>query len=279
MMLSMSGFALNDTLMKLASENVSLFQAIFLRGLLTTTLVALLVWQQKALFTRIPRRDYPTICARLIGEIGGTICLLTALFNMPVANVTSILQALPLVIVFAGALVYGEKVGWRRYLAIMIGFAGVLIIVRPGSEAFDEFSLWAIAAVLFIMVRDLSVRRLPVQIPSIYISLLTSVAVTCVSGLIVPFTEWRDVETVQLWPLAAASVFVLAGYQFGIMTMRIGDIAFVAPFRYTILIWAIILGYFVFGDIPDMWTMIGSAIVVGMGIYSFYRERRLQMAQ
>lgn len=278
MMLSMAGFALNDSLMKLASEHVSLFQAIFLRGLLSTMLIALLAWHQKAVFISVPVKEMPAILARLIGEIGGTICLLTALFNMPVANAIAILQALPLVIVLLGAVIYGEKVGWRRYMAILVGFCGVLIIVRPGSGDFDEFSLWAIAAVLFIAVRDLSVRRLSAKIPSIFVTLLTSVAVTIVGGIVAPFTEWRDVNPLDLWPLAGAAFFVLGGYLFGIMTMRIGDISFVAPFRYTILIWAIVLGYLVFGDIPDFWTFVGSVIVIGMGVYSFYRERRLQLA-
>lgn len=279
MVLSMAGFALNDSLMKLASEHVSLFQAIFLRGLLTTFLVTLMAWHQKALFVRIPARDLPPIIARLIGETGGTICLLTALFNMPVANVTAILQALPLTIVLAGAVIFGEKVGWRRYIAIMAGLVGVLIIIRPGSQNFDEFSLWAIAAVAFITVRDLSVRRLSADMPSIFVTLLTSAAVTIMGGVIVPFTQWREVHPTDLWPLAGAAFFIIFGYLFSVMTMRIGDISFVAPFRFTILIWAIILGYILFGDIPDFWTIIGSLVVVGMGGYSFYRERRLQYAE
>jgi drug/metabolite transporter (DMT)-like permease len=195
---------------------------------------------------------------------------------MQLANATAILQALPLAVTLAAAIFLREAVGWRRYLAIMVGFAGVMIIVRPGSEGFNAYSLWALGAVVFIVLRDLATRRLSVHVPSIFVAFLASVAVTITGAVLSPILAWKAVGVGDIQLLGGAALFLVIAYLFGIMTMRVGDISFVSPFRYTSLIWAIILGFAVFGDIPDSWTLLGSAIVVLMGIYTFYRERKMQ---
>ncbi|MEH6527826.1 MAG: DMT family transporter [Sneathiella sp.] len=273
MSISMAAFVLNDTTMKLAAEHLSMFQAMFLRGIFTTVLLGALTAYNKAFVFRIPKADRKTLILRLIGEIGGTVCFLTALFNMPIANATAILQALPLAVTLAGALFLKEIVGWRRYLAIAVGFIGVLIIVRPGSDGFNEFSLWAVAAVFFIVLRDLATRQLSPAIPSLFVSLLTSIAILLVGGILSFTMEWKPVTAEGLGLLSGAAVFVIFGYLFSVMAMRVGDISFSSPFRYTILLWAIILGNVVFGDSPDQWTIFGSLIIVGSGVYTFYRER------
>ncbi|MCF8465895.1 MAG: DMT family transporter [Sneathiella sp.] len=275
MSISMAAFVFNDTTMKLVAEQLSMFQALFLRGIFTTLLLgALAVYKGAVIFT-IPKADRWTLLLRLIGEIGGTVCYLTALFHMPIANATAILQVLPLAVTLAGALFLAETVGWRRYLAIAVGFIGVLIVVRPGSEGFNEFSVWAITAVIFIVLRDLSTRRLSPAIPSVFVSLLTSISVMIVGMILTISTEWKPVTGEGVTLLGVAALFVIFGYLFSIMAMRVGDISFSSPFRYTILIWAIVLGIIVFGDIPDRWTILGSLIIVGSGVYTFYRERHI----
>jgi drug/metabolite transporter (DMT)-like permease len=273
MSICMAAFVINDATMKLAAEHLSMFQAMFLRGIFTTLLLGLLCAYNKAFLFQIPKADRRTLALRLLGEVGGTVCYLTALFNMPLANATAILQALPLAVTLAGALFLREVVGWRRYLAIAIGFAGVLIIVRPGSDGFNEFSLWAVVAVFFIVLRDLSTRQLSPAIPSLFVSLLTSIAILIVGGILSFTMEWKPITIEGITLLAGAAVFVIFGYLFSVMAMRVGDISFSSPFRYTILLWAIILGLVVFGDIPDRWTILGSLIIVGSGVYTFYRER------
>lgn len=273
MSICMAAFVLNDATMKLAAEHLSMFQAMFLRGIFTTILLGMLCAYNKAFLFHIAKVDRRTLALRLVGEVGGTVCYLTALFNMPLANATAILQALPLAVTLAGALFLKEVVGWRRYLAIAIGFIGVVIIVRPGSDGFNEFSLWAIAAVFFIMLRDLSTRQLSPAIPSLFVALLTSISILIVGGALSFTMEWKPVTMEGISLLAGAAVFVIFGYLFSVMAMRVGDISFSSPFRYTILLWAIILGFVVFGDIPDQWTILGSLIIVGSGVYTFYRER------
>lgn len=153
MSISMAGFALNDAIIKLISAELGLYQIIFLRGIFVTLAVGLLVLRQGGLFYLPARRDAGIMALRAAGEVGGTLCFLTALFNMPIANATAILQALPLAVTLAAALFLGEKVGWRRYTAITVGFTGVLIIVRPGSEGFNAYALWVVAAVGFIVLQ------------------------------------------------------------------------------------------------------------------------------
>jgi drug/metabolite transporter (DMT)-like permease len=275
---AMAAFTLNDAVMKVVSSDLTLFQTIFLRGIVTSTMIGLMAWSKRELFYPIAKPDRKILFWRLVGEIGGTLCFLTALFNMPIANATAILQALPLAVTLAAALFLGEKVGWRRYLAIAIGFAGILIIVRPGSDGFNVYSFWALTAVGFIVLRDLLTRRLSRQVPSLFVAFLTSISITLTGALLAPTMEWHPVTGENLLLLLVAAFFVLFGYLFSIMTMRVGDIGFVSPFRYSALIWAILLGIVVFDNIPDLWTLIGSSIVVAMGMFTFYRERKLRSA-
>jgi drug/metabolite transporter (DMT)-like permease len=276
MMVSMAAFVLNDTLMKLVSVEMTLFQAVFLRGLAATTLLLILAHRRGVLFPPVDAGGRRLIALRMLGEIGGTICFLTALFNMPIANATAILQSMPLAVTLGAALFLGETVGWRRYSAIAVGFIGVVIIVQPGSDGFTVFSLWAIAAVAFMVVRDLTTRRLTRGIPSIFVALTTGFGITAVGGLVSATQPWGAVSGHALALLAVAAVFLVVGYLFNVMAMRQGEIGFVSPFRYTVLIWAIVLGAVVFGDIPNTMTLAGTAIVVATGVFTFYRERLLR---
>jgi drug/metabolite transporter (DMT)-like permease len=273
---SMAAYVLNDVIVILLSGSLSIFQVMFLRGLFATALLGLIAWRRKAIFPALMKADWRIMVLRLVGEVGATMCFLTALFHMPLANATAILQALPLAVTLAAAMFLREAVGWRRYLAIMVGFAGVMIIIRPGSEGFNAYSLSALAAVVFIVLRDLATRRLSVHVPSIFVAFLASVVITGTGAALSQIMAWKPVGVGELQLLGGAALFLVFAYLFGIMTMRVGEISFVSPFRYTNLIWAIILGFAVFGDIPDTWTLLGSAIVVLMGFYTFYRERKMQ---
>jgi drug/metabolite transporter (DMT)-like permease len=275
MMVSVAAFVLNDTLMKLVSAEMSLFQAVFLRGLAATTLLAFLALRRRELFPQVDSAGRRLIALRMFGEIGGTICFLTALFNMPIANATAILQSMPLAVTLGAALFLGETVGWRRYSAITIGFIGVIVIIQPGSDGFTVYSLWAVGAVCFMVVRDLTTRRLTRGIPSIFVALTTGIGITVVGGLVSATQPWGTVSGHALVLLAAAAACLVVAYLFNVMAMRHGEIGFVSPFRYTVLIWAIVLGAVVFGDIPNAMMLVGSAIVVVTGVFTFYRERLL----
>ena len=230
---SMAAYVLNDVIVILVSGSLSIFQVMFLRGLFATALLGLIAWRRKAIFPALMKADWRLMVLRLVGEVGATMCFLTALFHMPLANATAILQALPLAVTLAAAMFLREAVGWRRYLAIMVGFAGVMIIVRPGSEGFNAYSLSALAAVVFIVLRDLATRRLSVHVPSIFVAFLASVVITGTGAALSPIMAWKPVGVGELQLLGGAALFLVFAYLFGIMTMRVGDISFVSPFRYT----------------------------------------------
>lgn len=275
MMASMAAFTLNDTFVKMLAGTLPLFQLLFLRGLLTTLLVGVLAWRMGAFSRMIPRRDWQLVGLRLVAEIGAAYFFLTALFNMPLANVTAILQSLPLIVTLAATLVFKEPLGWRRMGAILIGLVGVMLIVRPGTEGFTLYSLYALIAVCFVTMRDLCTRKLSAETPSMLVTFLTSGAVMVFFGLGSVMDDWAPLDLRAAVLVLSASVMIIGGYLFSIMVMRVGEISFVTPFRYTGLIWALVLGWVVFGDWPETLTLVGAAIVVGTGIFKLYRERQL----
>jgi S-adenosylmethionine uptake transporter len=279
MMASMAAFTLNDTLMKVMAGQVPLYQLLFLRGVLTTAAVAVIAWWTGALAARLPRRDRALSAWRVVAEVGAAHFFLTALFNMPIANVTAILQALPLTITLAAALVLHEPVGWRRFAAIGAGFAGVMLIVRPGAADFNVHALHALAAVGFVTLRDLATRQLSAETPSMLVTLITSAAVMAAFGLASLTGSWAPMGGREIGVTAGAALMIVGGYLFSIMVMRVGEIGVVAPFRYTGLVWALLLGWLVFGAWPAPLTLLGAAIVAGSGLYTLWREGRLARAE
>ncbi len=271
---SMAGFVFNDALMKVVFAEVSLFPSLFIRGVVASLLLGILAWRMNAFDLTISRNDKKVIGYRAVGEIGSTVCFLTALFHMPLANATAILQSMPLAVTLAAAVFFKEPVGWRRYLAIAIGFIGVLLIVQPGAEGFNSYSILSVIAVLFLVIRDLSTRQLSSAVPSAFVAFTAAVLIMFVGLVGSTIFGWQAISLTNILMLCIAACFIVLGYICAVMAMRVGDIAFVSPFRYTILLWAIGLGYFVFGDVPDMLTIIGTVIVAGMGVFTFYRERK-----
>lgn len=278
MMGSMAAFTLNDTLMKAMAGEVPLYQLLFLRGALTSAAVVVIAWRMGVLRARPSRRDWMFIGLRTAAETSATYFFLTALFAMPLANVTAIMQAMPLTITLAAALFLREPVGWRRLGAILIGFAGVMLIVRPGAADFNSQAIYALIAVGCATLRDLTTRRLSSGTPSVFVTLVTSVSIMTffgLAGLAGLGERWLPMDARQVGLTAGAALFIIGGYLFSIMVMRIGEISFIAPFRYTGLLWALVLGWTVFGEWPVPLTLLGAAIVVGSGMFMLYRETQL----
>jgi drug/metabolite transporter (DMT)-like permease len=273
-----AGFATNDAMMKLVAGEVPLYQAMFLRGLLVTALLFGLAAATGALDHRPAPRDRTHLWRRSIGEVGGGFLFLTALFNMPIANASAIMQSLPLAITLAAAVFWHEPVGWRRYFAIAAGFAGVLIVVRPGSDGFTVYGLFVLGAVGFITLRDLATRQLSPDVPSLLAALVPAALTTLAAGFASTWQGWAPVDAGHLAALAASGLFLITGYYFGILAMRVGEIGFIAPFRYLLLIFSILLGWAIFGEVPDRWMIVGASVIVGSGLYTFYRERKLALA-
>jgi len=283
MNLSMLAFTVNDTFIKVATQSLPLFQTIALRGALATLALLLLARLTPGALQLWPQgpdriKDRQRLLLRSLAEIGATVLFLGALIHMPLANLSAIMQSLPLAVPLAAALVFGERIGWRRMLAILTGFVGVMIIIRPGSEAFDRWSLMGVGAVLCVVVRDLSTRQMTRGLPSIAVAIWAAASV-CAVGLVGALLHgWQAVTGLELLLIFCAALALVVGYLFSVMVMRVGDIGLIAPFRYTSLLWAILFGWALFGTLPDGWMLIGASIVVASGIYTLLRERALRRA-
>ncbi|WP_375266885.1 DMT family transporter [Planktotalea sp.] len=273
MMCSMAAFTFNDLFVKAIGTEVPLPQVLLLRGVLASVLIYFLARYLKALAWPEKAKDRWLIVLRSGAEVAAAYFFLTALLHMPFANVTAILQTLPLTVTLAAALVFKEAVGWRRMLAILIGFGGMMLIVRPGTEGFTIHSIYVLIAVVCVTVRDLAARRLSKDVPSLTVTLVGAIFVTVFGGVGAAIIgEWVDLTAVQIAMLAASAFFVIGGYVFSVMVMRVGEVGFTSPFRYTAMLWALLLGYVFFGEWPEPLTFVGAALIVATGVFTLYRE-------
>ena len=266
-------YVLNDAVMKLLFADIDFFQAIFLRGLVSLPPLLVLALMTKTLLQKYSAKNQRFMIIRILAEIGTTVTFLTALKHMPLANVTAILQSLPLAITMAAAIFLGEPVGWRRWSAICLGFTGVLIIIRPGLAGFNSYSLLALSAVLLLTVREISTRQLDKKIPTVTVALSTTLGITVFAALMLIGDEWAEINFVSWSLIIAAAAAVTVATLLSVVAMRTGDIGFVSPFRYTSLIGAIGLGILLFGEWPDGMTLLGAVIIAFAGVYSLYREQ------
>jgi drug/metabolite transporter (DMT)-like permease len=277
MALAMASFTCNDALTKSVTSELTTAQIMSVRGVLTMGLVYA-VARYYGVSLSLRSMLQPLVLLRTAVEIGATLTFLYALAHIEFAAMSSIMQSLPLVVTLGAALFLGEPVGWRRWAAIGTGLVGVLLIIRPGPEGFSSAALFALAAMLFTASRDLITRRIKSNIPTLTVTLFTCLANTVIGTLlIVPMGGWQPMSATAFGHLALASVMVFAGYQTIVKSMREGEISFVAQFRYTGLVWALLIGIFVFGEHPNNYMLTGAAIVIGSGLYTLYRERKRQV--
>ena len=189
------------------------------------------------------------------------------------------MQALPLAVSLAAALFLGEAVGWRRLLAISVGFAGVLLIIQPGGADFNSFSIYALITVACVTLRDLVVRRMSHDVPAVFVALVAAVGVMLLGAAGSLFVDLQPLTGLAGIKLAGATVFLSCGYIFSVTAMRSGEIGFVAPFRYTSLLVALIIGVMFFDEWPNLLTLLGAGVVVATGLFTLYRERQLRIRQ
>lgn len=274
MVAATAAFTVSDALMKLLAAELPVLQAIALRGVPATACFVAVALRAGVQRVRLSRTDARLVGIRALADMATTFFFLTALAHMPLADLTAMLQALPLTVPLAAAVFLGEPLGWRRLTAILAGFAGVMLIVRPGPGGLDLYALYGLASVVCITLRDIVTRRLSPAVPSLLAALVSVGAVTlaaAASGLVTG--DWVALSPrAALW-VAGSAAAIFAGYLCSVMAMRRGELGFVSPFRYTGLVWALMLGLAVFGDWPDGLTMAGAAIVVATGLYTLHRER------
>jgi drug/metabolite transporter (DMT)-like permease len=269
------GFITNDMFVKLASEDIPIPQVIVIRSLIALPLVLVYCWHRGILGSLWRFRDR-FLWWRTAAELGGTAAYLTALARMDIAVSTAITQTTPLAVTAGAAMFFGEKVGWRRWSAIAIGFLAVLIIIRPGTAGFSPWSLLALLTVGFVVFRDLTSRRMAAWVDPIAVAFISLVALVPLGLALSAFELWRPLTSLSLLCCLGAAVALSIAYVLVVSAVRFGEISVVAPFRYSVLLWAILIQISVFRVWPDRWTLIGSAILVATGLYTVYREHKLK---
>ena len=273
---AMASFVVNDALVKYVSQSLPGAQLIFIRGAFATVLL-LGIAQAMGLLSgpqaRVREILHRPVLIRSALDAAATLVYLTALFHLPLANATAINMATPLFIALLAVLWMGEQIGPTRWLAIGLGFAGVLLIVQPKADGFNGYSLLCLFGTLLHAARDLFTRKIRVDMPSILITVGTAVSVTVLAGLLSLVQGWHPLSAEHLILLAAASVFLSGGYFLLIRAMRAGEISLIAPFRYTGLLIALIIGFVVWGEVPNALAWSGIALLAGAGLYMLLGER------
>lgn len=268
---AMATFVVNDAFVKLAAAHYPTGQLLALRGVVSISAALALVHvlghgpQLRLLLT------WP-VALRGLTEAVVAFTFILALAHLPLANITAILQAASLIVVAMAAAFGIEQVGWRRWLAVLVGFVGVLLVVKPGLDGFNAYALVALASSLLVGVRDLLTRRIKADIPSPVISLGSTIMVSLFGLAMSVFTPWQPIVATPTLYLAIAGVLVALGNLFIVIAFRDGEVTVVSALRYSVLLFALVLGYLVWGDWPDRLAMLGAALIVASGLYALHRQ-------
>lgn len=277
MSVSMAGFAIEDMFIKLTAATLPTGQILLFLGVSGTVFFIALgrargapgLWSAAAL--------HPAVALRNLGELLGTAGFVTAIALAPLTTATAVFQALPLAVTLGAALFLGERVGWRRWGAIAVGFAGMLVVIRPGLSGFAPTALWAVLGVAGLALRDVATRRIPATIHTLQLAGWGLIAVAILGAGMLAFSGgaiWPDARSATY--LAGAMVAGFLSYWALTEASRLGEVGAVTPFRYLRLLFALILGAAVFGERPDALTHAGAALIIASGLYTIARERRLR---
>ena len=276
MMICMAAFVLNDAFVRLAGDSLPLAQILFFRGLLTTIALLLVAFYTGVFKLKVPSQDKWLIFFRSATEALTAYFFLTAVMNMPFANVTAILQILPMTVTLAAAIVFKEKVGVFRISLIMLGFFGVILIINPAQDGFNKYAGYALISVLSITTRDLLSRKLSVDVPTLIPTVSASLGVFLFSILLITKTAFQPLDMQNSFFILAAAFFIIFGYYTAVLVMRSGEISFISPFRYAAVLFALMLGFVFFDEQPDGIAFLGMTIVIISGIALMIKNNSVQ---
>ena len=275
MILSMACFAVEDTFIKLLSARLPATQILFsvgFGGALIT--LALAVTLNVNLADKILLNKH--VISRTIADLFGAFFFTSAMVLIPMSLLASILQATPLFVTLGAAILLGEKVGWRRWSAIFIGFLGVIIILQPGYGSFQLASLLGLAAVLCLALRDVVTRDMATEIPTLTVTFYACLAMGSAGFIAYPFFGTPIMPTTfEAILLVCAAIIGVTGYFLIVLATRKGDVSVIAPFRYSRLLFSLGLASLILGEMLTLPILLGGLLVVSSGIYTFGRERRL----
>ena len=265
-------YVMSDIFMKFLSSEISMFQITFLRGLLVTFFLFSYCYMSEASFFIKEWRDRIVITFRSTLEVIMTYAFLAALFNMNVANANAILQLIPLMVLLGSFIFLRQSPKTYEWIAVLVGCFGAVIIIRPGASDFNFFTIHALVAVFCLSARDLLTVRLNKNIPSNIVAFYSALMLTVVSFLLSEDTDLFGKVDNSLF-IVYTAIFVSIGYIASVSAMRYGEVTFVSPFRYTALLWASVMGFIFFAEIPEFSTLFGGSLIILAGIFIFYKSK------
>ena len=275
MILAMAGFACEDLFIKMLSENLPISEIIIILGFSGSIIFLIIGLLTKAPIFHQGLLTTPVII-RTLCELFGALFFVLAIALTPLSSASAIIQVMPLLVTIGAAIFFKEKVGWRRWTAVFVGFIGVLLILRPGFGGFMPASIFALLGATFLAGRDLATRAIEVKLPSVTISLYAFLAFGVSGIMLIPFSsEMLVPSSKDILFFAGASAFGVIAYYSIVIAARTGEMSVISPFRYSRLVFAMLLSIIVLSERPDMLTLLGAAIIVASGVYTFVRENIL----
>lgn len=274
MVMATVAFTFGDAAMKLVASSVPTGQSVFLRCACAVLLVACAAAYTGALAS-IREAFVPLMAWRSAGDAGSALFFQAALAHMLFADIVGVLQLTPLCLTAASALFLGARVGWRRWCAVVVGLSGALLVIKPGSSAFNAWALLAVLSVFCGTLRDITTRRMDRAISPLVIMLVSQAVVALLALGMIAVETWVWPTPLQWAQIVIAAVCTLVGHLWVISSLRLAEIAIVAPFRYAGIVWAILFGLILWGELPDALSVIGIGLLISAGLYTFYRERKL----
>lgn len=273
LLLAMAVFVVNDMTVKMAAASMPPGQMMLVRSLFAVPMVFALIVasgetkQLRYLFSRL-------VLFRALFEMLVAVMFISALAHLPLADITAILQATPIFLTLIVAVFGIERINARGWLAVLVGFFGVLLVSKPTGGGDWTYSLIALGSAVFVAIRDLLTRRLPSHVPSMVVTQGTTLSVVLGGLLLAPFETWVMPSASSFGLLFIAAFFVTLGNVYVIKAYRTASVAILSPFRYSVIFFAVVLGFVAFGEIPDWLTISGSSLIIAAGLYTIYHERR-----
>jgi drug/metabolite transporter (DMT)-like permease len=271
MVLAMALFAANDAGTKYAVKTIPVSEVLVVRGGFALIFLTIVLWWRSELRYTPKVFDWQ-VSLRGFAEAATGVLLISALALIPLGNVITIIQLVPFIMTIIAAVTIGETVGWRRWLAVGAGFVGVVLVVKPVSVAFDPASLFAVAATFTILLRDMLARSIGARVPAFVValaSILAGIAVGAAGALI---QSWRLPDAMTLFSCLGSGICLVLAQYFIVVAYRGTELSAVAPFRYSIVLFAVIYGFIFFREVPDAWSFAGMAIMILAGLYMLHRE-------
>ena len=265
-------FSANDAATKFAAQYLPVSEVVAVRaGFALVIALLVIAWRRELSAISAVRNPYLVLRASIEAVIG--VLVIYALSRMPIANFTAIILIQPFIMTAIGAVWFKEQVGWRRWTAVVAGFAGMLLVMKPATAGFELVSLVALLAAFLSLTRDLLVRRIHAQVPTTVISFSTALFAVPLGMLGATIEPWSVPDGVTLIAIIISAAFLFVAFVLTVLAFRGTDVSAVSPFRYSIIVFAFIFGVIVFGEIPDSISLIGIGIIVAAGLYMLHRER------